>query len=194
MRILENCSSSWPMPEMQSQIISLRQAFSADLDRPFELRQNYIYGSPKRSESLSPDQKSAFLAQEQDPLQPGYNPYPMTPTAIDGTTRAEFVPGQTSIMLSQGQSQYDGQSMDTTHRSMQWDPSRIFEYVLRYSSQLPFMTSELNVLVVNGILHLEVLKYHSLVRPRPLKQLHHLRRTIPHNRFKIHLTSTILNK
>jgi hypothetical protein len=49
MRILEQCMSHWPMPEMESQVNTLRVAFSADIDKPFELKPSFPYGSPSES-------------------------------------------------------------------------------------------------------------------------------------------------
>lgn len=41
MRVLERCASAWPVPEIQSQIDSLRLTFSADVNRPFELKESF---------------------------------------------------------------------------------------------------------------------------------------------------------
>lgn len=49
MRILEQCSAAWPMPDVQDQVESLRMAFSADINRPFELKQSFPYSSPSSS-------------------------------------------------------------------------------------------------------------------------------------------------
>ncbi|KAF3482040.1 putative C6 finger domain protein [Arthroderma uncinatum] len=46
MRVLEQCSSSWPMTDLQSQLAALRLAFSADINKPFELKPTFPYGSP----------------------------------------------------------------------------------------------------------------------------------------------------
>lgn len=42
------------MPEMQAQIDSLRLAFSADVNRPFELKPTFPYGSPSEPYHPSP--------------------------------------------------------------------------------------------------------------------------------------------
>ncbi|KAI9802183.1 MAG: hypothetical protein M1825_002903 [Sarcosagium campestre] len=47
MRILEQCTSAFPMPEMQAQIEPLREAFSADTSKPFVLKQSFPYSSPR---------------------------------------------------------------------------------------------------------------------------------------------------
>ncbi|KAK6613581.1 hypothetical protein H4I95_01925 [Botrytis cinerea] len=54
MRILEKCTSSWPMPDMQQQIESLRLAFSADIRKPFVLKPSFPYGSPAAPPNTSP--------------------------------------------------------------------------------------------------------------------------------------------
>lgn len=42
------------MPEIQAQIDALRLAFSADINRPFELKPTFPYGSPSDSYQPSP--------------------------------------------------------------------------------------------------------------------------------------------
>lgn len=54
MRILESCTSAWPMQDMQNQIDALREAFSADTSRPFELKPSFPYGSPSGKIQPSP--------------------------------------------------------------------------------------------------------------------------------------------
>lgn len=54
MRILERCVTSWPMPELKAQIDALREAFSADINRPFELKPSFPYGSPSDPYHPSP--------------------------------------------------------------------------------------------------------------------------------------------
>lgn len=49
MRILEQCMQAWPMPEMQMQVNQLREAFSADVNRPFELKRGFPFESPSPS-------------------------------------------------------------------------------------------------------------------------------------------------
>jgi len=66
MRVLEQCTAAWPMPEMQTQIDNLRVAFSADTKKPFELRMNFPYGSPSESYQPSPP----LDVQYQQPMYP----------------------------------------------------------------------------------------------------------------------------
>jgi hypothetical protein len=54
MRILETCMAAWPMPEMQKQVDSVREAFSADVRKPFMLKPSFPYGSPQSATHPSP--------------------------------------------------------------------------------------------------------------------------------------------
>lgn len=55
MRVLEKCMHAWPMPEMQKQIDSIREAFSADTRKPFVLKSSFPYSSsPHTANRLSP--------------------------------------------------------------------------------------------------------------------------------------------
>ncbi|KAL2129139.1 hypothetical protein VTI74DRAFT_8174 [Chaetomium olivicolor] len=54
MRILEKVMSAWPSPDMQKQIDSVREAFSADIRKPFVLKPTFPYGSPHSATHPSP--------------------------------------------------------------------------------------------------------------------------------------------
>ncbi len=54
MRILEKCMGAWPMPDMQKQVDSVREAFSADTRKAFVLKPSFPYGSPVSSSHPSP--------------------------------------------------------------------------------------------------------------------------------------------
>lgn len=56
MRLLERCIADWPMPEVEAQIHGLREAFSANLSRPFELKPSFPYGSPSER-GRSPEER-----------------------------------------------------------------------------------------------------------------------------------------
>ncbi|KAI1622697.1 hypothetical protein EDD37DRAFT_485345 [Exophiala viscosa] len=94
MRILERCVSAWPMTETEDQINALRAAFSADLNKPFELKESFPLGSPSDHSRPSPGSQSSQdkqmhqqqqLSQQQQQLsmadlqqaQPGYLPQNM---------------------------------------------------------------------------------------------------------------------
>lgn len=54
MRLLEKCMHGWAVPEMRKQIDSIREAFSADVRKPFILKASFPYGSPQTTSRLSP--------------------------------------------------------------------------------------------------------------------------------------------
>ena len=54
MRILERCVLAWPMPETEAQISALRAAFSADVNKPFELKDSFPHGTPSEHSRPSP--------------------------------------------------------------------------------------------------------------------------------------------
>lgn len=84
MRILERCTSAWPVPEMQSQIESLREAFSADTSRPFELKRSFPFGSPisaglQPSPPLDANTHHPILTRHESVTPMPYQTTPMTP-------------------------------------------------------------------------------------------------------------------
>jgi rhodanese-related sulfurtransferase len=136
MRILETVGPSWPMPEMHEQIDNLRQAFSADVRKPFELKDSFPFGSPHIPAQSSPTSNHGSyrsrLPSQQSPLnQPGqvnYHAHPITPpsSASDHPTKADSPVAQSLVMMSSGQRapQPPGSRMQD---SVQWNPQRIFE-------------------------------------------------------------------
>lgn len=78
MRLLEKCAPLWPLQAVQAQISNLRQAFSADVNRAFELRANFPYGSPSESyhptpppfDSYNPSAYQASASGQQNPITP----------------------------------------------------------------------------------------------------------------------------
>ena len=73
MRILEAITSRMPMPELQAQIDALREAFSADTSRPFELRANFPYTSPTPVPHDSPHSHASFSSQHSQQSHPSNN-------------------------------------------------------------------------------------------------------------------------
>ncbi len=65
MRILERCVAAWPMPETEAQINSLRAAFSADVTKPFELKESFPLGSPSDQSRPSPMSQTSSERQQQ---------------------------------------------------------------------------------------------------------------------------------
>lgn len=120
------------MPEMQASIDALREAFSADTNQPFRLRKNFPYGSPK-----------AALGHN-EPAEPKYHPnldprsshdqaaqfhysQPLTPPMTAGLDASNS--GSVNLgMLSNGHQQ-GLQLDDGGFDQIEWNPTRIFEYV-----------------------------------------------------------------
>ncbi|KXG51136.1 Transcription factor [Penicillium griseofulvum] len=126
MRILETCSTAWPMPEIQAQIDSLRLAFSADMNRPFELQPNFPYGSPSEPYHPSPPMDANYHP-HLNQLQPRVRYTPITPPVSTG---AEDSKSDTSSQIqSLGMVAHqpptthplETPSADEHH----WDPTRI---------------------------------------------------------------------
>jgi hypothetical protein len=138
------------MPDMQQQIDALREAFSADVRKPFVLKPSFPYGSPGapvRStpprttpqysqaslHSTSLDQQNLELHHAQQQHQVSYtnHPHPISPPiSVGGVDTKSDSPGaQSMVMMGAGQ-RAPQQSMpsgvpiaDTTG----WNPSIIFE-------------------------------------------------------------------
>ncbi|KAF2400422.1 hypothetical protein EJ06DRAFT_537972 [Trichodelitschia bisporula] len=133
MRILEKIAPMWPLPEMQSQIEALREAFSADINRPFELRASFPCGSPPPHDNASPLPDGAYRSQPsgQDmslgPSQANYNMiHPITPpvSATDEDCKTDSPIVQSLNVMAQG-APAAVQSQDPYHG--QWNPTRIFD-------------------------------------------------------------------
>ncbi|KAL4889151.1 C6 finger domain protein [Aspergillus ambiguus] len=136
MRILERCSAAWPMPEIQAQIDSLRLAFSADINRPFELKPTFPYGSPSEPYHPSPPMDSQYhpqITQVSSSMQNrlGYNTYPVTPPISAGAedTKSDssqvqplgMIPPQPVSTQSIEAPLVDENSWDPTRIITQWD-------------------------------------------------------------------------
>ncbi|KAF7593882.1 hypothetical protein BBP40_010693 [Aspergillus hancockii] len=132
MRILERCSSAWPMPEMQAQIDSLRLAFSADVNRPFELKPTFPYGSPSEPYHPSPppldSQYQPHVSQVSGDVQSrvGYTPYPVTPPISTGTEDSKSDSSQLHSLGMMPSQPVSSQSINAPLvDENSWDPTRI---------------------------------------------------------------------
>ncbi|KAL8766939.1 MAG: hypothetical protein Q9209_006420 [Squamulea sp. 1 TL-2023] len=133
MLLLENCTSAWPVPEMQSQIDALREAFSADVNKPFRLRHNFPYGSPRaplrhsRSEPMEtkyhPTIGRQISLEQAPPLH--YGTQPLTPPISAGLEDSNS--GSMNLgMMSKGHQ--EGLHMDNVGLDQsEWNPSKIFD-------------------------------------------------------------------
>ncbi|KAI9880132.1 MAG: hypothetical protein M1830_005161 [Pleopsidium flavum] len=136
MRILERCTSSWPMPEMQAQIDALREAFSADVNKPFELRQTFPYGSPGGPLQPSPPIETDYHAQSlgrhpsiEHQSRVCYINQPITPPISGhGESNDDSPVAQSLPMMPTGQRQHHQMpnSMPMID-TIGWNPSRIFD-------------------------------------------------------------------
>ena len=134
MRILEQCSSAWPQQDMQKQINALREAFSADISRPFELKPN-LGLSPSPGPSVmhpSPPVESKYqvpmLTRQTSPQHitqtSPYQGHPMTPpmtAGLDAQSNSHHLDRMSGMPLPDDQ-QNGGHTNQPT-----WNPAPIFE-------------------------------------------------------------------
>lgn len=131
------------MPEMQAQIDALREAFSANTNKPFELRESFPYGSPGSSLTLQPSPPLEMpyqhegLSQQSSREQSAQTHYsqPITPPisadAYDTLDDHEppVPPMITMTTAVQQQPQHRGlpNGISSAEDLGGWDPTRIFE-------------------------------------------------------------------
>ncbi|KAL8679156.1 MAG: hypothetical protein Q9186_004547 [Xanthomendoza sp. 1 TL-2023] len=133
MLLLENCTSAWPMPEMQASIDALREAFSADINKPFRLRPNFPFGSPRaplrHSHSEPAEVKyHATLGRQishEQPAQIHYGTQPLTPpisAGLEDTNSGSIHLGMLPNSHRPGLQMESG-ALDHS----EWNPSKIFD-------------------------------------------------------------------
>jgi hypothetical protein len=138
---MEKVIEVWQMPELQKQIDAVREAFSADIRKPFVLKPSFPYGSPHPSNSSSsprgqqgyrPTVDRSRLPQQtldtQSAQQVSYTNHPMTPPISAGPVDSKSdSPLQSLVVMPQG-NQASGMpaNMSIPDQSA-WNPSRIFE-------------------------------------------------------------------
>lgn len=153
MRILEKCTSSWPMPNMQQQIDALREAFSADTRKPFVLKPSFPYGSPGAPSSTSPpranpqyrsigahgqpiENQNVEHQHAQPHQQVSYTNHPISPPISAGgvtDTKSDSPAAQSLVMMAAQRGPQPQQPMTSgvpMADSNNWNPTRLFEYVL----------------------------------------------------------------
>jgi hypothetical protein len=142
MRIMEKVIEVWQMPELQKQIDAVREAFSADIRKPFVLKPSFPYGSPHPSnsstsprghqQSYRPTMDRSRLPQQtldtQSAQQVSYASHPMTPPISAGPMDSKSDSPLQSLVVMPQASQAPGMSanMPLPDQSA-WNPSRIFE-------------------------------------------------------------------
>jgi hypothetical protein len=134
------------MQEMRAQIDALREAFSADKDKPFELKTSFPYGTPSDSYQPSPPMESQYqkfhMPEQESFNQQRSHSYPaqtMTPpisavsresgfdSPLPHQSRGGIAPtsnNPTNSMTSYTQT-YHHQSIPTVDET-QWNPTPIF--------------------------------------------------------------------
>lgn len=149
MRILEQTMHHWPMPEVHAQINGLREAFSVDTTKPFELKPSFPFGSP-RSQNASPDGAynqphlrpiatatyggSRMVSMEPSSAHVTYTSaaivqHPITPpvSTTDEVPKADSPVVQSLAMIgSQAQSAHPSVQGQEAYPA-QWNPTKIFE-------------------------------------------------------------------
>ena len=147
MRILENCTSAWPSSEMQTQIDALREAFSADTSRPFQLKPTFPLGSPSSNGMQPSPPLDASLSLPRLNRHESYGqvhqiPYqtqPITPPVSAGFEIPKDTPLSSASMpmmpASQQQQHMPIQTSSVGTNQIEWNPTPIFEYVSRLQIQ-----------------------------------------------------------
>jgi len=141
MRILEECAPSWPMPDVQDQINALREAFSADTSKPFQLKASFPLGSPA-TQPGNPSPVSASNGAYHQSRRSGVDMYseapgqvqtfahPLTPpkSISDAEPRADSPVVQSLAMMAPGQRHAQAPtSVPNQESAAQWNPSPIFK-------------------------------------------------------------------
>jgi hypothetical protein len=140
---METAMEAWPMPDLQKQIDAIREAFSADIRRPFVLKPSFPYGSPHPSNQSSPPRgpmayqhsmhrTGPIMDQQLDPSnqQVSYISHPITPPISVGPmdSRSDSPAVQSLVMMPQdGQTPDMQQNMALASNPPTWNPARIFE-------------------------------------------------------------------
>ncbi|KAE9978515.1 hypothetical protein EG328_001425 [Venturia inaequalis] len=134
MRILEQCTPHWQMPEVHAQINALREAFSVDTSRPFELKPSFPFGSPTPTQhQTSPLADGAYISRPQGhgvALSPAGQVSYMTPisppiSTTDEVPKADSPVGQSLVMMA-AQGQHPTATVSNQDYNHQWNPTKIF--------------------------------------------------------------------
>ncbi|GAB0143977.1 hypothetical protein EsHS_00004474 [Epichloe bromicola] len=140
MRLMETIMESWPMPDLQKQVDAIREAFSADIRRPFVLKPSFPYGSPHPpNRPCPPTFQGASLhragSMDHQHLGPSnqhvsYTSHPITPPVSVGPldSRSDSPAVQSLVMMPHdGQAPDMQQNMALGNNPPTWNPARIFE-------------------------------------------------------------------
>jgi len=137
MRILESCIPAWPMADMQAQIQSLREAFSRNTDRAFELKPSFPYGSPVARLQPSPpidtysEQQIRSQTTHEQTSHLRYHSTPITPPISTGNSKDGSLDTAPLPLMQH----HFSSSMPSSHiadENLTWNPTRIFEYAVKF--------------------------------------------------------------
>ncbi|KAK1255132.1 hypothetical protein MKX08_009127 [Trichoderma sp. CBMAI-0020] len=136
MRIMETVMEAWPMPELRRQIDAVREAFSADIRKPFVLKPSFPYGSPHPSHSASPPafrgmERAGSMEQVLDTSGTqtvSYISHPISPPISTGglDSKSDSPSAQSLVMMPQTVGPGMPPNM-TMPEQPAWNPAKIFE-------------------------------------------------------------------
>ncbi|KAF2203750.1 hypothetical protein GQ43DRAFT_366107 [Delitschia confertaspora ATCC 74209] len=137
MRILETCVPSWPLPEMHQQVNTLRQAFSADVNKPFDLKPSFPFGSPQVLPNSPPlNNEGPYrprLPSQHSPLEQSgqvhYYAHPISPpiSASDRDHQADSPVAQSLVMMAAGQRAPQTAPAMQMQEQVPWNPNKIID-------------------------------------------------------------------
>ena len=139
--------SAWPQPEMEAQINALRVAFSANLNKPFELKPSFPYGSPSDRYSSSPPRESPphhipISGHSQLMPQPSSS-YMTPPVSAQGTDSKPDSPHYNQYMPETAYSQLPPQQYQQQNfiqDQSQWNPTPI---IMQFNAAFSIPQSQL---------------------------------------------------
>jgi len=132
--------STWPMPDMQKQVDSIREAFSADTRKPFVLKPSFPYGSPQSSHSSPPPLSYRSELSHSAPMNQqmgsqvqhshvSYTSHPISPPISAGPLdgKGDSPELQSLSMMAAGHGTQAPVQQTLLVDAPSWNPSRIFE-------------------------------------------------------------------
>jgi hypothetical protein len=141
-RIMEEVMKRWDMEELRPAVNAIREAFSADIRKPFVLKSTFPYGSPRPSDHSSPSNRAPSYRpaldrtgtmdqhlDAQSAHNVSYYGLPISPPVSTGAldSNGDSPSGQPLVMMSQaGQTPGLQQSMSLSEQPT-WNPAPIFE-------------------------------------------------------------------
>ena len=133
MRMVEKIMGAWPMPEVQRQVNAVREAFSADVRKPFVLKPTFPYGSPTSSSATPPRSLGSMAGAISSPGDQANLQAPIPFTSHPSTSPISAGPtdvkGAQPMMMFTSGSQPAGMAQQVPMTEPPaWNPSRIFEY------------------------------------------------------------------